>query len=84
MSTCPENDIHSIYLDGELPEIYKAEYEAHLNNCIKCRTKLEQMKKIHEAFQYDSASNLWTKALNDFRAECATLRLFLKIRTVIQ
>lgn len=65
MSTCPENDIHSIYLDGELPEVYKAEYEAHLNNCIKCRTKLEQMKKIHEAFQYDSASITLDKEFMD-------------------
>lgn len=56
MSTCPENDIHSIYLDGEMPEIYKAEYEKHLNSCEKCKAKLEQMKKTHEAFQFDSKS----------------------------
>lgn len=56
MSTCPENDIHSIYLDNELPENFKAEYEAHIASCPKCKAKLEQMRKTHEAFQYDSES----------------------------
>lgn len=55
MFTCPENDIHSIYLDNELPENFVAEYEAHIASCPKCKAKLEQMKKTHEAFQYDSA-----------------------------
>lgn len=54
MFTCPENDIHSIYLDNELPENFKAEYEAHIADCPKCKAKLEQMRKTHQAFQYDS------------------------------
>ena len=32
MFTCPEDDIHSIYADGELPKNYVAEYEAHVNS----------------------------------------------------
>ena len=28
MFTCPEKDIHSIYIDGELPAEFKAKYEA--------------------------------------------------------
>ena len=33
MSTCPEKDIHSIYVDGELPENYIKQYESHLSSC---------------------------------------------------
>lgn len=65
MFTCPENDIHSIYLDDELPESFKAEYEAHIASCPKCKAKLEQMKKTHEAFQADSASITLDQAFLD-------------------
>ena len=43
MSFCPSKDIHSVYLDGELPENYKAEYELHISHCEKCRKELEQL-----------------------------------------
>lgn len=54
MFTCPENDIHSIYLDNELPENFKADYEAHLEHCPKCKAKLEALRKTHQAIQLDS------------------------------
>ena len=54
MSICPSEDIHSIYLDNELPQIYKAEYEAHLKECPACQKKLESLKKLHELFSSDS------------------------------
>ena len=56
MSFCPTKDIHSVYLDGELPEIYKAEYEQHIQNCEKCRKELMQLKAIHSMFKADSDS----------------------------
>lgn len=56
MSTCPEKDIHSIYLDNELPPVYIAEYEAHLNQCPKCRAELSQMKALQESLRADSKS----------------------------
>ena len=56
MSFCPSKDIHSVYLDGELPENYKAEYELHIANCEKCRKELEQLKAIHSLFKADSDS----------------------------
>lgn len=57
MSFCPTKDIHSIYLDNEMPEIYKAEYESHLNSCEKCKKELEKLKKVHSILNSD-ASNL--------------------------
>lgn len=55
MSFCPTKDIHSIYLDNELPEIYKAEYEAHINSCEKCKMELEKLRKLHSLFNSDSS-----------------------------
>lgn len=56
MSFCPNNDIHSVYLDNELPEAYKAEYEAHLKLCPSCHKKLEQLKAVRSLLTADSKS----------------------------
>lgn len=56
MSFCPNKDIHSVYLDNELPEIYKAEYEAHLKECPKCQQELAKVRKLHELFNADSSA----------------------------
>ncbi len=54
MFHCPENDIHSIYLDGELPENFVKDYEAHLASCDKCRAKLQKLKSLKGLFAADS------------------------------
>ena len=56
MSFCPSKDIHTVYLDGELPENYKAEYELHILHCEKCRKELEQLKALRAMFKADSDS----------------------------
>ncbi|MBR6152803.1 MAG: zf-HC2 domain-containing protein [Treponema sp.] len=56
MSTCPEKDIHSIYLDNELPAAYVAEYEAHIAACPECKAKLEKLRMMHKVFSQDSKS----------------------------
>jgi anti-sigma factor RsiW len=56
MSFCPSKDIHSVYLDGELPENYKAEYELHISHCEKCRKELDQLKALRSMFKADSDS----------------------------
>ena len=56
MSFCPSKDIHSVYLDDELPENYKAEYELHVSHCEKCRKELEQLKAVRSLFKADSDS----------------------------
>lgn len=56
MSFCPTKDIHSIYLDNELPENYKAEYEAHLKVCSKCSQELNKLRTLHELFDSDAKS----------------------------
>ena len=56
MSFCPSKDIHSVYLDGELPENYKAEYELHIEHCEKCRKELNQLKAVRSMFIADAES----------------------------
>ena len=56
MSTCPEKDLHSIYLDGELPEEFLKEYETHVAGCEKCQAELEKLKKVSVPFREDALS----------------------------
>lgn len=56
MSTCPKNDIHSIYLDGELPVQYVDAYESHVRSCAACQKRLRSLKALHAAFSADSAA----------------------------
>ncbi|MDE6067486.1 MAG: zf-HC2 domain-containing protein, partial [Treponemataceae bacterium] len=56
MFTCPEKDIHSIYLDGELPEKFARDYEAHIVSCEKCRAELEKLRAMRKIFTKDSSS----------------------------
>lgn len=55
MSFCPSKDIHSVYLDNELPEIYKAEYEAHIASCSKCKAELERLRGLRGLLRSDSS-----------------------------
>ena len=61
MSTCPEKDIHSLYIDNELPQTYVAEYEAHIASCEKCRHELEKLKSVRTAFEADNKSLEFSK-----------------------
>lgn len=79
MSFCPNKDIHSLYLDNELPEIYKAEYEEHLKTCKKCQSELEKIRKIHELFHADSKQIMPDKNyLNESYARLLTKMSFSK------
>jgi len=48
---CPDPQILSIYLDGELPSPWKEKMEAHLAVCPKCKEKLADYKHMHELFR---------------------------------
>jgi len=65
MSTCPTRDLHSIYLDNEMPESYKTEYEAHINSCESCQKQLAALKKLQSFFREDSSSIQLDKAYLD-------------------
>ena len=54
MSTCPEKDIHSVYIDNELSPAYCDSYKAHLEECPECKKEYEKLNAIHQALQADS------------------------------
>ena len=56
MSFCPNKDIHSVYLDNELPEEHKLSYEKHIQECESCRAQLERLKAVRKIFQDDASS----------------------------
>ncbi|HAO30373.1 MAG TPA: hypothetical protein DCQ43_03385 [Treponema sp.] len=65
MSTCPEKDIHSLYLDGELPSAYIAEYEAHIASCPNCKAQLDRLKALHTLFAKDAQAHTPSQAQID-------------------
>ncbi|MDR2054229.1 MAG: zf-HC2 domain-containing protein [Treponema sp.] len=54
---CPDRQILSVYLDGELPSPWKEEMEIHLARCPECRAKLEQYRRL-SAFIADDRRDL--------------------------
>lgn len=46
MSTCPDKDLYSVYIDGELSSPWKEKLESHLKNCSKCKAILDSYIKI--------------------------------------
>ena len=65
MSTCPEKDIHSIYIDNELPAAYVAEYEAHVKSCPRCQAELSRLRSLHQAFKADAQNMTLTQSTLD-------------------
>jgi len=51
---CPDQQLISIYIDGELPSPWKEKLESHLKSCSLCREKLESFKQLHELFKKDT------------------------------
>jgi anti-sigma factor RsiW len=43
---CPDRQIISLYLDGELPSPWDGKMEAHLESCEKCRSVLAGYRSI--------------------------------------
>lgn len=43
---CPDPQILSIYLDGELPSPWKEKMEAHLAQCSVCKEKLDNFRRL--------------------------------------
>ena len=76
MSTCPTKEIHSLYLDNELPQNHKEQYEAHLAACDKCRAEFEKLRAVRAVFQKDIEAVAPDKAFLDASYE----RLMLKMK----
>ena len=75
MSICPSNDIHSVYLDNELPETYVGTYEAHIKSCPKCAAKLASLRAVSTVFRSDAGGMTLDKASLDKSWERLQARL---------
>jgi anti-sigma factor RsiW len=53
---CPEPQLLSIFVDGELPSPWKEKMDAHLNECPSCREKFENFKKLRKMFNKDASA----------------------------
>ena len=54
MSICPSKDLHSVFVDGELPLQFQQEYLSHLENCPICKRTVEKLQQIRNNFALDS------------------------------
>jgi len=46
MSTCPDQDLYSAYVDGEVPSPWKEKLEAHASKCPTCRRAVERFASV--------------------------------------
>lgn len=52
---CPDTQLISLYLDGELPSPWKEKMEIHLAQCSGCSKKLEDYKQLHQKLTKEDA-----------------------------
>lgn len=62
MSTCPELDLLSVYLDEELPRQYEQKLKDHLDSCEQCKNYYESLKSIHNSLREDSQKIVFSDA----------------------
>ena len=82
MSTCLEKDIHSIYIDNELPQNYIKEYESHLVICSTCRKEYQRLANISELLKSDK--NILSLSEDKTNASFERLQTKLHYSKVIQ
>ena len=76
MSTSLDKDLHSVYIDGEMPENFAAQYEDLISKNEKEKQELQKMKAIHDFLQEDSRA----KTVSQDFAEESFVRLQTKMR----
>ena len=65
---CPDRQIISLYIDGELPSPWQEKMEAHLQSCEKCRAALagyrvlgERLRDLPEETVASAGERVWKK-----------------------
>ncbi|MBQ9622513.1 MAG: hypothetical protein IJP90_01395 [Treponema sp.] len=76
MSTSLEKDLHSVYIDGEMPESFVSQYESIVQADSGEKSRLEKMQKLHALLQEDSNK----KSVSDQFIEESFARLQTKMR----
>lgn len=55
MSTCPDSDLYSAYVDNEVPSPWKEKLESHIASCPDCRKRTERYRTIKQCIGAGSA-----------------------------
>lgn len=76
MSTSLNKDLHSVYVDGEMPETFISQYEALVSSSEKEKSELSKMQALHSILQEDSSQ----KTVSATFAEESFERLQTKMR----
>ena len=48
MSTCPDSDLFSAYVDGEVPSPWKEKLEEHIASCRECTERTNRYVRLHQ------------------------------------
>ncbi|MBQ0050764.1 MAG: hypothetical protein KBT11_01720 [Treponema sp.] len=65
MSTSPEKDLHSVYIDGEMPEKYVSQYKAAVEADPAAKAEFEKMQSLHNILQEDAKSKTVDQSFAD-------------------
>ncbi len=74
MSTC-HKDLHSVYIDNEMPESYVAEYESIVSSDESAKKAQDAVRSLHDALRSDAAE----KSVDDLFMEQSFARLQSKM-----
>lgn len=65
MSTCPNFDLYSVYLDQEMSESITQAFSKHLEECTECKSNFSRLRSLHTALCSDSQSLSYSKTKMD-------------------
>jgi hypothetical protein len=82
MSTCPDLDLYSAYIDGEVPSPWKEKLEAHLASCPSCKAKVEGYRGLRTALTAHAASPRMPDLDASFARLCARRGELAAVREV--
>ena len=60
VTMCPDRQIISLYLDGELPSPWKEKMASHMESCPQCRTVFSRYSSLEKTLQAEPESLLKT------------------------
>jgi hypothetical protein len=78
---CPEPQMISIYVDGELPSPWREKLENHMMECSSCKEKLESFQQMQGLFKLDNQVNENAVTLEDAFIQEAKERVWQKLET---
>lgn len=56
MSTCPDMELHSAFLDGEIASPWYDEIKTHVETCPDCKAHVDRIQSIRDVLAADSAA----------------------------